>query len=47
VCRRDDIPCTMPPPGESPRDCTNTKTIPIWSTDIFDFLSINADLVLE
>jgi hypothetical protein len=43
----DDIPCTMPLPGESPRNCTNTKTIPIWSTDLFDFVSINVDLVLE
>ena len=43
----DDIPCVMPLPGESPRDCTNTKTIPIWSTDIFDFVDVSVNLILQ
>jgi PKD domain len=43
----DDIPCEMPLPGESPRDCTNTKSITIWDTDIFDFVDVEVNLILE
>ena len=43
----DDVPCVMPLPGESPRDCTNTKTITIWNTDIFDFVDVKVNLILE
>jgi hypothetical protein len=43
----DTIPCQMPLPGESPRDCTNTKTINLWSADLFDFASVSVDLILD
>ncbi|MGH3127136.1 MAG: PKD domain-containing protein [Gaiellaceae bacterium] len=43
----DDIPCVMPLPGESPRDCTATESITIWNTDIFDFVDIEVNLILE
>src|SRR5258707_279903 len=36
----DTIPCTMPLPGESPRDCTKTKTIKLWDTATFDFINV-------
>jgi hypothetical protein len=43
----DTIPCDMPLPGESPRTCTNTKTIPVWSTDIFGLGSVELNLILD
>lgn len=43
----DNIPCTMPLPGESPRDCTNTKTITLWNANLFDFVSVGVDLILD
>jgi hypothetical protein len=43
----DTIPCVMPLPGESPRVCTNTKTIPIWSQDIFGLASVELNLILD
>ncbi|HEX5246406.1 MAG TPA: PKD domain-containing protein [Gaiellaceae bacterium] len=43
----DSIPCQMPLPGESARDCSKTKTIPIWSTDLFDFASVSVNLILD
>jgi hypothetical protein len=43
----DTIPCVMPLPGESPRDCSNTKTIKLWDTDIFDFIDVEVNLILE
>lgn len=43
----DTIPCQMPLPGDSPRDCTNTKTIPIWSANLFDFASVSVNLILD
>ena len=29
----DTIPCAIPLPGDSPRDCTNTKSITLWNAD--------------
>lgn len=43
----DTIPCQMPLPGESPRTCTKTHTIPLWSTDLFDFASVGVSLVVD
>ncbi len=43
----DTIPCQMPLPGESARDCSNTKTIPIWSANLFDFASVSVNLILD
>jgi hypothetical protein len=43
----DTIPCVMPLPGESPRVCTNTKTIPVWSQDIFGLASVELNLILD
>lgn len=43
----DTIPCTMPLPGESPRDCSHTKTIKLWDTNIFDFVDVEVDLILD
>jgi len=43
----DTFACTMPLPGDSPRTCSHTKTIPIWNTDIFDFVSVQVDLILD
>jgi PKD domain len=43
----DTFPCTMPLPGESPRDCTHTKTITLWNTDLLDFVSVEVDLILD
>jgi hypothetical protein len=43
----DTIPCTMPLPGESPRDCSQTKSITLWSANLFDFVSVEVDLILD
>jgi hypothetical protein len=43
----DTIPCQMPLPGESPRDCSKTKTITLWSGDLFSLASAEVDLVLD
>lgn len=47
ITASDTIPCTMPLPGESPRDCTNTKSITLWSANLFDFASVEVDLILD
>jgi hypothetical protein len=43
----DTIPCAIPLPGDSPRDCTNTKSITLWNADLGPFASIEVDLILE
>ena len=43
----DTFPCVMPLPGDSPRICSNTKTIKLWDTDIFDFVDVEVDLILD
>jgi hypothetical protein len=43
----DNIACTMPLPGESPRDCSNTKTITLWSGDFLSIAGAEVDLVLD
>jgi len=43
----DSFSCQMPLPGESPRHCTNTKSITLWSGDLFDFASAEVDLILD
>ncbi len=43
----DTIPCTMPLPGESPRNCTKTKTILLYDLDLFDFVDVKVNLILE
>jgi hypothetical protein len=43
----DTIPCQMPLPGESPRDCTKTHTITLWSGDLFSLASASVDLVVD
>lgn len=42
----DTIPCTMPLPGESPRDCTKTRSFTLWNAGIDPFASAEVDLVL-
>jgi PKD domain len=43
----DTIPCTMPLPGDSPVDCSKTHTIKLWNADLFDFVSVEVDLILD
>jgi hypothetical protein len=43
----DTIPCQMPLPGDSPRDCSKQKTIQLWSADLFSLASAEIDLVLD
>jgi hypothetical protein len=43
----DTFACDMPLPGDSPRTCSHTKTIPIWSTDIFDFVDVQVNLIVD
>ncbi len=47
VTESDTIPCAIPLPGDSPRDCSNTKTIKLWDADLFDFVSVEVDLILD
>ena len=47
ITASDTIPCAMPLPGDSPRDCSNTKTITVWSGDLFSLASAEVDLVLD
>jgi hypothetical protein len=43
----DTFACTMPLPGESPRNCSNTKTIPLLNESLFGLASLEVDLVLD
>jgi len=47
VTASDTIPCQMPLPGESPRDCSHTKTINLWSADFLGIANASIDLVLD
>jgi hypothetical protein len=47
VSGSDMIPCQMPLPGESPRDCSKTKSITLWNADLFGIASAEIDLVLD
>lgn len=47
ITASDTIPCALPLPGDSPRDCSNTKTITVWSGDLFSLASAEVDLVLD
>lgn len=47
VTASDTIPCQMPLPGDSPRDCSKTKSITLWSADLFGIASAEIDLVLD
>jgi hypothetical protein len=47
VTASDTIPCAIPLPGDSPRDCSKTKTIKLWDADLFDFVSVEVDLILD
>jgi len=47
ISESDSIPCTMPLPGESPRNCTKTKTITLWNADLFGIASVEIDLILD
>ena len=43
----DTIPCTMPLPGESPRECSKTKNITLWSASLDSFASAEVKLILD
>ena len=47
ITASDTIPCTMPLPGESPRNCTGTKSITLWNANLFDFVDVEVNLILE
>lgn len=47
ISASDTIPCTLPLPGESPRDCSKTKTVNLWSGDLFSLASASVDLILD
>ncbi|HEY2073464.1 MAG TPA: PKD domain-containing protein [Gaiellaceae bacterium] len=47
ITASDTIPCQMPLPGESPRDCTKSKSITLWSGDLFSLASAEVDLILD
>jgi hypothetical protein len=43
----DTIPCTIPLPGESPRTCSNTKSISLWKASLLEFASAEIKLILD
>ena len=47
----DTIPCTMPLPGESPRDCSKTKSFTLWNADLsfadVTIASAEIDLIVD
>lgn len=47
VMESDTIPCAIPLPGDSPHDCMGTKTIKLWDADLFHFVSVEVDLILD
>jgi hypothetical protein len=47
ITASDTIPCAIPLPGDSPRDCSKTKQITLWNADLFDFVSVEVDLILD
>jgi PKD domain/Bacterial Ig-like domain (group 1) len=47
ITASDTIPCQMPLPGESPRDCSSTKTINLWSADFLGIANASIDLILD
>ncbi len=47
ITASDTIPCQMPLPGESPRDCSNTKTINLWNADFLGIANASIDLILD
>jgi len=44
ITESDTIPCTMPLPGESPRDCTKSFEIPIFDGDLFSIIGAKITL---
>jgi len=44
ITESDTIPCTMPLPGESPRDCTKSFEIKIFDGDLFSIIGAKITL---
>lgn len=47
ITASDTIPCDLPLPGDSPRTCSKTKTVNLWSGDLFGIASASVDLVID
>jgi hypothetical protein len=47
ITASDTIPCAIPLPGDSPRDCSKTKSVTLWNANLFDFVSVEVDLILD